>query len=134
MAASPEDAPGGTPEHEDGVTKARPPNLLDLTPRRNADWVERDGRIVLLRPRPDTRGLRGLGDWISYWLAVKKLRLDELGTHCWRQIDGRRNVWEIAAAMRQELGSEAEPAEERLGHFLKLLEREDLVRFQELER
>jgi hypothetical protein len=75
-----------------------------------------------------------VGDWLSYWLATKKLRLDELGTCCWRQIDGRRNAWEIAASMREELGAAAEPAEERLGHFLKILEREDLVRFRELER
>ncbi|HXV60416.1 MAG TPA: PqqD family protein [Vicinamibacteria bacterium] len=107
-------------------------NVLDLTPHRAADWTERDGLVVLVRPRPAARSLRGLIDGLGYLLAAKRLRLDALGSFCWRQIDGKRTPWEIATVVRREFGSECEPAEERVGRFLRMLAREGLVYFDEL--
>jgi Coenzyme PQQ synthesis protein D (PqqD) len=108
-------------------------NLLDLTPRHACGWEEKDGRIVLVRTRPRTSGPRAILDWLAYLLSAKRLRLDDLGTFCWRQIDGHCNAWEIATAARREFGEAAEPAETRVGHFLRLLQREELVEFAELE-
>lgn len=103
-------------------------NALDLTPEPLASADERNGRVVLTRPRPQPRGLRAPLDWLVYLLAPKRLRLDDFGSHCWRLVDGERDAWEIARLMRAEFGVRCEPAEERVGRFFKLLEREELVR------
>lgn len=109
-------------------------NLLDLTPHRACEWQERDdGRVVLVRPRPRAKGLKTPFEWLAYLMAPRRIRLDEVGSFCWSQVDGRRTPWEIAKALRAEFGEAAEPAEERVGKFLKLLQREELVRFPELE-
>ena len=108
-------------------------NLLDLTPVAAAESVEQGGRIVLIRPRPVYRGLRTPFDWIVYLLAPRRLRLDDIASFCWRQLDGRRTAGEIASALRAEFGDVAEPAEERLGHFIRSLRKEELVRLHELD-
>lgn len=108
-------------------------NLLDLTPVSNAETEETDGRIVLIRPRPVTHGLRAPFDWLVYWLAPRKLRLDDVGSFCWRHMDGRHTAGELARALREEFGDAVEPAEQRVGKFIQLLQREELVRLPELE-
>ena len=60
------------------------------------------------------------------------MKLDELGSFCWRHIDGKRTAGEIAQLFRGEFGASAEPAEERVGKFLSLLRREELARFPDL--
>ena len=108
-------------------------NLLDLTPVTSAEIEEKDGRVVIIRPRPATRGLRRSIDWLIYLIAPRHLRLDDVGSFCWRQMDGQQTAGDIASALRKKFGASVEPAEERLGHFVQLLQREELVRFPELE-
>ena len=108
-------------------------NLLDLTPVAVAEAEEKDGRVIVIRPRPVTRGLRKPIDCLIYLLAVRRLRLDEVGSFCWRQMDGRRTAGDIAEALRTEFGDSVEPAEERLGQFVRLMQREELVTFPELQ-
>lgn len=108
-------------------------NLLDLAPRRLAGWTEaEDGRVVLERPRPPGRAPRHWPEWLRYVMASRKIRLDRAGSFAWLQMDGRRTVGEVAGLMRGELGEEIEPAEERLGRLVKLLRREDLLTYPEL--
>ena len=110
-------------------------NLLDLTPRRLAEWTEReDGRVVLERPRPPGRGPRHWPMWLRYVMASRRIRLDNAGSAAWKLMDGRLAVGEIAEAIRAELGAEVEPAEERLGHLVRLLRREDLLAYAEHDR
>jgi Coenzyme PQQ synthesis protein D (PqqD) len=66
-------------------------------------------------------------------MSAHRLRLDDLGSFCWLQIDGSRNAWDIASSARRKFGEAAEPAETRVGRFLGILRREDLVSFPELE-
>ena len=107
-------------------------NLLDLTPVAAAEAYEESERVVLIRPKPTTRGLRAPIAWLIYALAPRRLRLDAVGSFCWRHIDGRRTAGEIADALRGEFGESVEPAEERLGQFIHMLRREELVNFPEL--
>lgn len=104
-------------------------NLLDLTPVVSADIEDKDGRVVIIRPKPVTGGLRAPVDWLIYLMAPGRIRLDDVGSFCWRHIDGRRTAGAIAEALRAEFGESVEPAEERLGKFIRLLQREELVRF-----
>ena len=109
-------------------------NLLDLRPVRTADWSEDgEGRVVVERSSPRERGLSGLRARFDQWLATPRVRLDETGSFAWKKLDGERSVRDVVAAVRERFGAEAEPVEERLGSFIRLLRRERLVRYPGLD-
>ena len=108
-------------------------NLLDLTPVAAAESEEQGGDVIVIRPRPLHRGLLTPFHWIVYLLAPQRLRLDDIGSFCWRQLDGRRTAGEVASALRAEFGDSVEPAEERVGQFIRSLRREELVCLPELD-
>jgi len=96
-------------------------DLLGIAPVRLAAWEESEGRVTVTRPRPVTRGLRGFADLFSYWMSVRRIRLDEIGSFCWKLLDGRRTVGEVAVAARERFGETVDPAEERVGQFVRVL-------------
>ncbi len=104
-------------------------NLLEMTPLRVAAWQEVEDRVVVERPRSSVRGLRGVGEWLSYVLSMRKIRLDERGSFLWHLVDGERSVSEVAEAMRGQFGEEVEPAEERVGQLIRMLRRERLLAY-----
>ena len=108
-------------------------NLLELRPRRSADWREKGARVVIERPRPAGSGPRWLWRWLGYHLGVKSLRLDERGSFVWRRLDGATTVAEVARELRERFGAAVEPAEERLGVLLRSLHRGGLVAYPEWE-
>ena len=109
-------------------------NLLDLRPVRIADWSEdAEGHVVVERSTPAGKGLARLRVRLDQWLATPRVRLDETGSFAWKRFDGERTVREVVAAVRERFGTEAEPVEERLGAFVRLLRRERLVRYTGLD-
>ena len=108
-----------------------PANLLDLTPVREATWSDVDGWIVLERPQPSRRGLRGLGDRLSYLMAPRRIRLDDIGSCSWLCFDGQTTVADACAALRNRFGESIEPAEERLALFVRHLHRDGFLSYRE---
>jgi len=108
-------------------------NLLDLAPRRLAAWEEVGEQVVLERPRPSPRGVRGFFEWLSYHSAVRKLRLDPIGGCVWKLLDGETTVGQAAQAVRERFGAPSEPAEERVALFVQQLHREGLLAFPGLD-
>lgn len=104
-------------------------NLLDIRPVRLARWEERGDRVVLLRPQPRGRTPRVLLDRFLHLLAAHRLRLDEIGSASWLLLDGKRSVAEVAEMLRQRFGGRVEPAEERVGHLVRVLRREGFVAY-----
>lgn len=102
-------------------------NLLGLAPIRVADWEEVEGRVVVLRPEPQTRGLGGLMDRFFHRLSANRIRLDEVGGFAWSHFDGTRTVAEVADLMREKFGEVVDPVEERLGQFVWVMRREKLL-------
>ncbi len=102
-------------------------NVLDVTPVRIAAWEEVHDRVVVLRPRPTGRGLRGGLDRLLFLLSARRIRLDDVGSAAWRAMDGARTVAALAQHLRAEFGDAVEPAEARLGHLVRVLHRERLV-------
>ena len=110
------------------------PNLLELKPRRNVEWeTSAGGRAVLFVPRFRNRWLRA---WLTRVLARPSFRvkLDELGTSFWQHCDGAAPISDIARKMAAELGTDAEPLEDRIGRFVARLEREGIVVFSSSEQ
>ena len=104
-------------------------NLLGLAPVRVAEWEEAEGKVVVLRPRPNTRGLRGLLDSFFHRMSANRIRLDDVGTFAWHSLDGKRTVAEIAELLRGEFGEEVDPAEHRLGYLIQVMRKEGLLRY-----
>jgi len=102
-------------------------NLLGLAPVRLARWEEVEGRVVVLRPAPETRGIRGLLDRFFFKMSAKRIRLDDVGSVAWRALDGERSVAEVAELLRGEFGDTVDPAENRLAQLVWLLRKEGLV-------
>ena len=72
----------------------QPLNLLELVPQRVAKWEEKDGQIIILKPK------------FTHPWAVKnilprlrkpyyRVKLDEIGSAVWQLCDGQRTVKEI---------------------------------------
>jgi hypothetical protein len=62
-----------------------------------------------------------------------KLKLDELGSASWLEIDDNTNVGELCNRLRNKLGDKIEPVEERLTRFLTRLYVEKIISFKEIE-
>lgn len=74
-----------------------------------------------------TQGLRG---WMARLLRQKyyaRVDLDAKGTLFWRQVDGKRNLAQIAARLQGELGLTKEAAEECVILFVKDLMKHGLI-------
>ncbi len=106
-------------------------NILELKPCRLADWISSGEKIVLIRPKPKGGGLRTQIDKMLYLMSARRIRLDDLGSFSWLCLDGKLTVGEVANQLREKFGDAAEPAEERLGHLVRVLRREGLVGFRD---
>ena len=102
-------------------------NLLELAPIRLATWSEVDGQVTIERPKPTGAGR--VGEKLRYWLAVRRIRLDERGSLAWSLLDGTKSVAQVADALRDEFGDEVEPAEDRAGQLIRMLHKEDLLAY-----
>ncbi len=109
--------------------RLREVNLLEIKPIRAAEAEERDGRMVVHRPRPTSRGLRRLLDGFLHAMSASRIRLDDLGSFSWGRMDGTLTVEEIAQELRAEFGDEADQADERLARLVRWLRQEELVRY-----
>jgi hypothetical protein len=106
-------------------------NLLHVHPVREAEWREEEDTVVLQRSPPRERGLSGIAARVDHWLGTPRLRLDATGSFAWRRFDGKTSVGQVVDEVRKNFGTDAEPVEQRLGAFVRLLRRERLVSYAE---
>jgi len=104
-------------------------NLLEVIPVRLAEWTERLGHVVVVRPKTLRSGPLGWIDLLLYLLSARRIRLDAFGSFAWLQLDGERSVGQVVVLMREEFGEKVEPAEERLGHLVRVFRREGFVAY-----
>ena len=103
-------------------------------PRRLLDWREaEDGRCVLLRPK---LGSSRVGRWLAGRVGDPhyRIRLDELGTFVWKACDGDTSLQTIAVRLRRHFGPAVEPAEQRLGLFVRTMVRSKVLALSEPSR
>ena len=120
-------------------TQAKPAgqvvDLLELAPARCVPWLEGgDGQVVIERPRPPIRGLRGLIATANWFLMPRRIRLDEVGSFAWRRLDGSTKVRALAGGIREAFPDSCDQLEERLGDYLKAMRRLRIIRFPEFDR
>lgn len=108
-------------------------NVLDVVPVRLADWEEHADAVVLIRPRPRAPWYLLPLEWLRHLLAVRRIRLDATGSAVWRACDGRRTVADVAPAVRETFGVDAEPVEQRVGLLVRRLRREGLLAYRDYD-
>ncbi len=102
-------------------------NFLDYIPRHNKNfpWEEQNGIVTV---RQDNIGVM---KWVTQKLWKKPkysfIELDEFGSFVWKQMDGKKTVYEIGIAVRQQFGEKAEPLYERLSKYIKTLHEQRFV-------
>ena len=105
-------------------------NLLEIIPVRLAEWQKRGEQVVVDRPGSTRTGLVRLVEVLLYMLSARRIRLDPVGSYAWLQLDGERSVSDVADSLRAEFGDKVEPAEQRLGHLVRVFRREGLVGYR----
>lgn len=109
-------------------------NYLELTPTRSyEDMTEENGMLSILIPRFANKILVKL---IVPMLKSPyvKVKLDEFGSEVWRQIDGKKNVQEIADILKMKFGEKIEPVGERLTNYLTQIHRYNFISFNEIKK
>lgn len=104
-------------------------NLLEMVPVRLAEWQENSGQVVIVRPKFVRPGPLGLIDHVLHLLSARRIRLDAFGSFAWLQLDGTRSVGQVVVLLREEFGDKVEPAEERLGHLIRVFRNQQFVAY-----
>jgi hypothetical protein len=108
-------------------------NLLEIAPRRMAEWEEHEDHIVVIRPVPTSKGLMRFVNRLLYEMSSKRIKLDEVGSVAWLHMDGEKKVGDIADVLRDRFGEAIEPAEERLGQLVWVMRREWLIEYSGID-
>ena len=102
--------------------------IMACVPHRLGRWqADGDVRVVVERPKPGTRGLRGAFDHLRWLMSHPKIRLDELGSFVWKRLDGSETLAEIAAATTEAFPDRAEGMDQRLALFATALHHQGLI-------
>jgi hypothetical protein len=106
-------------------------NLLDVVPVRLADWRDDGDRVVIVRPAPSAPWYLLPVEWLRWALAVRRIRLDAVGSAAWRACDGARTAGDIIPLIRSTFGADAEPIEQRMGQLIRRLRTEGLLAYRD---
>jgi hypothetical protein len=63
-----------------------------------------------------------------------KIKLDEIGSAVWNEIDGKKKVGEIADILEKKYGEKIQPIEERLSKFFTQLKLHQFIDFIKEEK
>ena len=108
----------------------QPLNLLELKPKRNLQWENREEDLVtLIIPKFKSEFSK---KWILPNLAKPniKVKLDTFGSFVWQRCNGETSVAVISNEMATKFGEALEPLHERIGLFLSKLARDKFVLFE----
>ena len=99
-------------------------DLRELRPVRCAEWVDRDGVVVVACPRPEGPWWREIPAWFRWWTGPQRLRLDALGSEVWQRIDGEATLGDIVGDLEGSIEAErAESLDDRVALFVTALQR-----------
>lgn len=106
-----------------------PENYLDRIPVKNIEW-EKDEKdhIFLLKEKSKTKLMKkliGLFGKSQFF----RIHLDELGTATWLLIDGKRSIYVISNALKEQFAEKIDPAEQRVAAFMVMLKKSDFINF-----
>ncbi len=97
-------------------------NYLDYIPVHNAAYTyTKNKRGLIIIRVPNTGWINRVAQRFFGMPEVSTIRLDTYGSYVWEQIDGKRDVQDLACVMKERFGQKAEPLYERLIRFIETL-------------
>ena len=106
-------------------------NYLELTPVRLLEFDLYDGGLVLVMiPKFKKKFFKRL--FLNNRPLDIRLKLDELGSAVWLELDGQKNVQDIIDELTLKFGNKIQPAEARITKFLTNLYQNKFITFNEL--
>lgn len=115
--------------------KKKQENYLDYVFMRNPvyQWKEKEDGLVCIIVE-----WKGFYHWLAHKIFRKpkqsEIAMDKLGSFVWKQLDGKRNMYEVSELVRAEFGKEAEPVYERLIKFVEIMKENKFVLLKEGKR
>ncbi|MEJ5304317.1 MAG: PqqD family protein [Ignavibacteria bacterium] len=108
-------------------------NLWELIPIRKFDFEKSENNLItILIPKFTNKFLvRHLMPRLKY--PFFKVKLDEIGSAVWLEIDGKKKVGEIAQILEEKFGAKIQPIEERLSKFFTQLKFHQFIDFKKEE-
>jgi len=106
-------------------------NLLDLIPVHSVEW-EKNGETNTIT----LKKLKFQNTYLRKNLLPRlknpyfRINLDKIGSHVWLTIDGRRSVLQIADNLAKTFGSDVDPVYERVGQFIRSLEKSSFITYR----
>jgi hypothetical protein len=102
--------------------------VLNCVPNRLATWrADEHGMVVVERPKPESRGLRGLMDRLKWFMTYPRIRFDRIGSSVWQRMDGRATLAEIARAESEATADHADEMDQRVALFATALHHQGLI-------
>lgn len=105
-------------------------NYLDFIPVLNPayTWDSKQGHVTV---RMENKGFfNRVAQVLFKRPKVSYIDLDEYGSFIWRQINGKASIYDIAQAMKQQFGKDAEPLIERLVKYFHILDKGQFIYYQ----
>jgi hypothetical protein len=108
-------------------------NLLELIPEKTVQFeTDEDGMATILGPRFRSRLMKSLiGSRLKD--PYFRIKLDDVGSTVWENIDGTRKIGEIAGILTARFGERVEPCHDRLSIFFTQLEMSRFIRYKNIE-
>jgi hypothetical protein len=107
--------------------------FLRYIPEKSIEWEinNETGFVILKKPKFKNKYL------VKYLLPHLKrqefkIKLDEIGSFVWRNIDGKGSIEYIARRMAAEFGDKVEPVHDRLGQFIQSLYQNKFIILKEI--
>lgn len=104
-------------------------DMIQISVADNGKGIKEDGLVCLII------------EWKGFyhWLAQKvfhrpkqsEIAMDVLGSFVWKQLDGKRDMHEVAELVKQEFGKKADPVYERLIKFVEIMRDNKFVLLKE---
>jgi len=109
-------------------------NLWELIPIRKFEFEKSENELVtILIPKFTNKFLvQYLMPRLKY--PFIKIKLDEIGSAVWNEIDGKKKVGEIADILEKKFGEKIQPIEERLSKFFTQLKLHQFIDFIKEEK
>lgn len=108
------------------------PNLLKFVPVRHIKYITdpETNLIIIKKPKFTNRFLQ---KHLLPVLSNKEfsIKLDEYGSHVWQEIDGKKNIQQIAEQLKEKYGESVEPVYERVGKFIVSLEKNKFIIYKQ---
>ena len=116
-------------------SKKQKANYLDYIPKQNVLFPYRENEKGNVEIARNNRGLfNRIAQLFFRRPKVSYIELDVFGSFIWKQIDGKKDVYEIGKLVKAKFGQEAEPLYERLTEFLHILRSNEFILYVNLQK